>query len=353
MYKTSWSRSPSQCAWSAYCQQHGSLRVKLRAITLLILATSFLFSSVGLLAAQQEQPAATPPKVLTAAEKRQVVRWIKDLGDRRYATRQQAQTHLLALGWPAIPYLSQAHRDANPERRFRTRLLSQEIRHRRSYREFQQLGRQADKAIDLDKAMIAIARVINPLVDDADLNRQLDQLASEVRKQLGPKTSPAEIAPAKAVAVIQQVLFKQHGFTGEIANYDHPNNSSLAHVLKTRKGLPILLSHVVVSVGERVDLPFVGVPIAGRYMVKYDGAQAPAGAPQQDILLDPFGGGKILTWEQLQKMIPGLDRETALDASTKRETVVRMLRNAEADYLAIGNLEAAERTASYRWLVER
>lgn len=309
--------------------------------------------SFGQLVAQQEQPTALSPKVLTAAEKKQVIRWIKDLGDRRYVTRQQAQTHLLALGWPAIPYLKQAHRDANPERRFRARQLSQEIRHRRSYREFQHLGKQADKAIDLDEAMIAIARVIDPMVDGADLRRQLDRLAAEVRKQLGPKTSPAEIAPARAVAVIQQVIFKQQGFTGEIANYDHPNNSSLAHVLKTRKGLPILLSHVVVSVADRVDLPFVGVPISGRYMVKYDGSQAPAGTPQQDILLDPFGGGKVLTWEQLQKMIPGTDRESALEASTRRETVVRMLRNLEADYRETGNLEAADRTAGYRWLVER
>ena len=80
-------------------------------------------------------------------------------------------------------------------------------------------------------------------------------------------------------------------------------------------------------------------------MVKYDGSQAPAGTPQQDILLDPFGGGKVLTWEQLQKMIPGTDRESALEASTRRETVVRMLRNLEADYRETGNLEAADRTA--------
>ena len=353
MDKTSWSRNSSQYTWPVHVRQYASLKRKWRAITLLGLAASFIVMGTRSVNAQREQPAAAPPKVLTAAEKKQVVRWIKDLGDRRYATRQQAQTHLLRLGWPAIPYLSQAHRDPNPERRFRARQLSQEIRHRRSYREFQQLGKQADQAINLDQAMIAIARIIDPLVDDADLNRQLDQLAREVRKQLGPNTPPAEITPAKAVAVIQQVLFKQHGFTGAIANYDHPNNSSLAHVLKTRKGLPILLSHVIVSVGERVDLPFAGVPIPGRYMVKYDGARAPAGTPQQDILLDPFGGGKILTWEQLQKMIPGLDRETALDASTKRETIVRMLRNLEADYLETENLEAAERTASYRWLVDR
>ena len=350
MDKTTCSQRPYRNIWSPLGPTSGK---KLPSIAL-ILVTSFV--TIGPATSQEKQPvkpAVAPGQALTAAQKKQVNRWIQELGDRRYATRQQAQTHLLTMGWPAIPYLSQAHRDPNPERRFRARQLSHEIRHRRAYREFQQLGKQPDKTMDLDKAMIAIARVIDPMVDDADLNRQLDQLASQVRKKLGPNVSPAEIAPAKAVAVIQQVLFKQHGFTGEIANYDHPSNSSLAHVLKNRKGLPILLSHVVVSVAERVDLPFVGVPIAGRYMVKYDGAQAPAGAPRQDILLDPFGGGKILTWEQLQTMIPGLDRETALDASPKRDTVVRMLRNLEADYLETGDLEAAERTAGYRWLVER
>lgn len=356
MDKTTCSQRPDHNAWPPLGPTRGK---KLRSVALLMLVT--IFVTVGPATSQENQPAdqrpakpaVVPGQVLTAAQQKQVIRWIKELGDRRYATRQQAQTHLLAMGWPAIPYLRQAHRDPNPERRFRARQLSHEIRHRRAYREFQQLGKQPDKTIDLDKAMIAIARVIDPMVDEADLIRQLDQLASQVRKKLGPNVSPAELAPAKAVAVIQQVLFQQHGFTGEIANYDHPNNSSLAHVLKNRKGLPILLSHVVVSVADRVDLPFVGVPIAGRYMVKYDGAQAPAGAPQQDILLDPFGGGKILTWEQLQNMIPGLDRETALDASPKRETVVRMLRNLEADYLETGDHEAAERTASYRWLVER
>ena len=46
-------------------------------------------------------------------------------------------------------------------------------------------------------------------------------------------------------------------------------------------------------------------------------------------------------------------RETALDPSPKRDTVVRMLRNLEADYQSTGDPESAERTASYRWLVER
>ena len=52
-------------------------------------------------------------------------------------------------------------------------------------------------------------------------------------------------------------------------------------------------------------------------------------------------------------MIPSLERETALNASPKRDTVVRMLRNLEADYQEIGDLKKAEQTAGYRWLVER
>jgi len=353
MNQTSSSQSPSQYELLTP-KRLGQQRSKtLRAITYILLTNSLLSFGCGQLIAQQKQPAALARKTLDATQQKQVASWVKDLGDRQYVTRQQAQTRLLKTGWPAIPYLQRAHQDKNPERRFRARQLSQEIRHRRSYREFQELGQQADNTIDLDQAMIAIARLINPLINDNDLKRQLDQLAADVRKQLGPNTNPATVAPTKAVAVIQQVIFKQHRFTGATTNYDHPNNSSLAHVLKTRKGLPILLSHVVVSVGERVGFPFVGVPISGRYMVKYDGSRAPDGMPQDDILIDPFGGGKVLTLEQLQAIIPGIDRESAFQASTKRETVVRMLRNLEADYQDTGNLEAADRTASYRWLVDR
>ncbi len=353
MNQTSSSQSPSQYKLQTYYPPSGRQRKTPHIITCTLLFTSFLSIGSNQLVAQRKQPATLARKPLTAAKKEQVTSWIKDLGARKYVKRQQAQTRLLTFGWPAIPFLQQAHQDPNPERRFRARQLTKEIRHRRSYREFQELGRQADNTMDLDQAMIAIARLINPLTDENDLKRQLDQLAAEVRKQLGPNISPAKVAPARAVAVIQQVIFKQHGFTGETTNYDHPNNSSLAHVLKTHKGLPILLSHIVVSVGDRVDLPFVGVPVPGRYMVKYDGKRGPGKTPQDDILIDPFGGGKILTLEQLQAIIPGIDRESAFQASTKRETVVRMLRNLEADYQETGNLEAADRTASYRWLVDR
>ena len=301
------------------------------------------------------QPAiATPTSTaLTAVQQKQVRDWVKDLGNRQYASRQQAQTRLLATGWSALPWLLQAQRDPNPERRFRARQLAREIQHRRLSREFQQLGIQPENTIDLDQAMISIARIVDPLIDETSLTRQLDQLAKQVRKLLGPNVSLEKVPPARAVATIQQVIFRQHGFTGAKTDYDHPRNSSLEKVLQHRKGLPILLSHVVVSVADRLDWPFVGVPIPGRYMVKYDGSRAPTGSPKEDILLDPFGGGKILTMEQLLEIVPSLDPQTALTPSSKRETVVRMLRNLEADYLAIGNLEQAERTARYRLLVDR
>lgn len=318
--------------------------------------------SVSLQAADEPTKAKSPPAgqqtpqndgMLTAKQKQQILTWIKALGSRQYVERQQAQTNLMSTGWPALPYLIRVHQDRNPERRFRARQITHEIHHRRSFQEFQQLGQQAENAINLDKAMFAIARVVDPLVDMSAVNKKLDLLAQQVRKKLGANTLPQQIPPERAVAVIQQVLFQEYGLTGELANYDHPKNSSLDKVLQSRKGLPILLSHVVVSVAERADLPFVGVAIPGRYMVKYDGKQAPAGTPQKDILLDPFGGGKILTLEQLIQMIPSLERETALNASPKRDTVVRMLRNLEADYQEIGDLKKAEQTAGYRWLVER
>ena len=290
---------------------------------------------------------------LAAERDSQIRNWIQDLGNRQYAKRHQAQTKLLIAGWDALPRLLQASQDPIPERRFRARQLAQEIQQRRLTQEFQQLGLLPDNQINLEQAMISVDRIINPLVDDKDLTRRLDQLAAEVRKKFDPKIAVEQVPPMEAVKAIREVLFKQHDFTGELANYDHPSNSSLDKVLRKHRGLPILLSHVIVAVGDRLHWPFVGVPIPGRYMVKYDGSRAPVGKAQQDILIDPFGGGRILTLDQLLEFAPTLDRETAFEPSTRRETVVRMLRNLESDFLVTGAPEQAEQTAKYRLLVDR
>jgi len=143
------------------------------------------------------------------------------------------------------------------------------------------------------------------------------------------------------------VIFVEEGFTGNHTDYDNPLNSSLAYVLEQKKGLPILLSHVVVSVGARLEVPLVGLQVPGRYMLKYDGARAPPGRPGENLVIDAYGGGKVLTLDELKELIPGFDAELHLLPSSRRATIARMLRNLSNDLQQAGRHSEARDVDRY------
>ena len=158
---------------------------------------------------------------------------------------------------------------------------------------------------------------------------------------LDSSAAPQSADPHEVVEALRQVLFVEEEFTGEIQDYTNPLNSSIEHVLATRKGLPILLSHVVVAVSQRLRLPVVGLAIPGRYMVKYDGVYGPVDYTGEDIIIDPFEGGKVLTLERLQQAVVemgyGFDPIEYLKPCTHRAALARMLTN------LVNHLHHAER----------
>jgi regulator of sirC expression with transglutaminase-like and TPR domain len=149
---------------------------------------------------------------------------------------------------------------------------------------------------------------------------------------------------------IRDELFVEQGFRGNRDNYHHPDNSSMARVLATRKGLPILLSHVVVSVGERLEVPIVGLGVPGVYMAKYDGARAPSGYPKDDVIINAFEG-RLMTVAQVREAHGALPPD-ALTPSPKKRTLVRMLTNLSHHYDAIGDPRLASQVIQYRAILE-
>jgi hypothetical protein len=229
---------------------------------------------------------------------------------------------LWAIGRPALPALRSAQKHKSLEVRTRARAIAESMTTGVRLREFTAFASLPDDKLDLEHGMWLIARILDPDVKKHDLTRQLDALADDLRKELGKGFDPATADPRKVVTTVQKVLHAQHGFTGNVEDYNNPDNSSLARVLETKKGLPILLSHVSVAVCGRLKLPIVGVPAGGRYLIKYDGSQAPAGFPQDDIVLSPFDD-----FQTLPPSNPGAS--AGLD--TSREALTRMLRNLMSD----------------------
>ncbi|MEK6235065.1 MAG: hypothetical protein N2C14_10155 [Planctomycetales bacterium] len=282
-----------------------------------------------------------------------VRRLIQEMDDDLASVRQRAERSLLRIGSAAVPDLIKALKHPSAEVRHRARRILARVQRERLSQGFGKLAAETEDArIDLEEGMLLIAQIHNPRVRKQDLDKQLDALADKVRRRMGPNAKPAELDPRKAVDALRQVLFVEEKFNGARDQYDAPANSSLAEVLKTRRGLPILLSHLVAAVADRLELPMVGVPVPSRYMIKYDGSRVPAGFPKKDVLLNPYDGFREVSLEELKQFLTQrgfpFDPQTALEASSRRATLTRMLTNLASDYHVAGRPDKVEETERYR-----
>jgi hypothetical protein len=192
----------------------------------------------------------------------------------------------------------------------------------------------AAPAPGLDELALSLAVDLRPgaVHVDGALER-LDELADALGVLLAGAGDAED--PLVAAAATAALLGREHGFTGDTTEYDHPDNSMLDLVLERRRGLPILLSVVYAEVGRRAGLPLAGVGLPGHFVTGHFGAVPP-------VLLDPFGGGAQVTYA---------GDPADVRPWTPTETAMRMLNNLVMAYTTRGDLVTARRAAVMRLML--
>lgn len=187
-----------------------------------------------------------------------------------------------------------------------------------------------DQELSLAEAALLLAKDEYPALDvDAYLTR-LDELATRVRTRL-PEGANIE----DTLVTMNQILFDELGFAGNVDDYYDPRNSFLNDVLDRKLGIPITLSILYMDIANRLGLELEGVSFPGHFLVKFS-------TDEGDVVLDPFSGGTPLTEEDLverleeatgNEMASNLSINELLEAANKRDILVRMLRNLKGIYL--------------------
>ena len=140
-----------------------------------------------------------------------------------------------------------------------------------------------------------------------------------------PKCDPRQ-SPHDNIANLNRLLFEEEKFTGNEEDYDDPRNSYLNDVLDRKAGIPITLALVYQEVARRCGLPVVGVGFPGHFLAKYLAAS-------EEILLDPYHGGAILTLQDCEEKLKAQFgeetefRPSFLAVSPPKQTLTRMLNN--------------------------
>src|SRR5205085_2973941 len=189
---------------------------------------------------------------------------------------------------------------------------------------------RSEAELELDRAALLIAAEEYPQMELETYLAQLDSFAARARENDDPQASPVT-----RLLRLNDKLFDEFGFRGNAENYFDARNSFLNDVIERRTGIPITLSVVYIEVARRIGLRIFGVGMPGHFLVKYQDEV-------EEILLDPFNGGRLLSEEDCFRMVLRMYQggvvfqRSYLDAVSKKQILTRMLQNLKSIYTRVG-----------------
>jgi regulator of sirC expression with transglutaminase-like and TPR domain len=229
---------------------------------------------------------------------------------------------LIDFGDSAVPLLQEAEIE-QPDMADRIVTILEEIRGSRLEEELADLVGQPGHEIDLEAGAFLLARYAYPSLDVAVYERQLDDMARELRGQIGSRVSGEE-----TVKALNRYLFTEQAFKGNTKNYYELDNSYLNRVIDRRTGIPISLSAVYLLIGKRLGLPVHGIGMPGHFLVKYE-------SEKYKIFIDCFNSGALLTEKNCARFLTEAGygfEERYLQKSPTRAILTRMIKNLLAIY---------------------
>jgi regulator of sirC expression with transglutaminase-like and TPR domain len=169
--------------------------------------------------------------------------------------------------------------------------------------------------------------------------QQLDAFAASFRTQFSKPTS----------AQLVQYLHQELQFSGNTQHYNRIDNSFFNRVLELRRGIPITLALVHLSVAERVDLSAEGINFPGHFLVRFNGPD--------ELLIDPFTGRRLSRSECEVLLKQNLGQharltEAHLAPASRRAFLMRLIENMKQCYWRERAWMSAEHCLNQQRLLE-
>ena len=198
-----------------------------------------------------------------------------------------------------------------------------------------QMAAQDDDRIDLLEGTFLIALEEYP---DLVIGEQIGRVDA-IAARCGEFLAGAEDF-FHAVWVINRILFDEMGIRGNVEAYDDPENSFLNRVLDRRTGIPITLAVLYREVARRCGFHVEGIGLPGHFVVRVTDDWG-------HTYVDPFHGGRVVTREDLSKVLS--DRfgprarllDEHLEPVSNRRVLTRMLLNLKRIYVRKQDYERA------------
>jgi regulator of sirC expression with transglutaminase-like and TPR domain len=234
-------------------------------------------------------------------DRREIQAMISLLDDSDNEVINTVTGNLLKQGTDVIPELEKAW-EGTPSEKLQVRLenLIQEI-------QFNGLKNDLNRWVKTGAEYILegafyIARFQFPEISMSRLNEQIESIRKDVWIEINNNLTALE-----KVKILNYIIFDLHKFSRNNTDFYSPQNSYINQVFETRKGNPISLSIIYLSVAWKLGLPIYGVNLPKNFILAYkdEFRNHDAADESEDILfyINPYNKGAVLGRREIDYFI--------------------------------------------------
>jgi len=274
----------------------------------------------------------------TTLTKNEIKALVSLLDDSDQEVVAHVQERLIALGEQAIPFLEEVWEETlDPEGQKRIEDLIQELHLRGLTERF--ITWKESGATDLIEGLWLLCSYQYPDADYSHIRQQLDQIYYEAWLHVKP-----DMHPYDQVKALNHVLFKIHKFSANTKNFHSPANSMLNMVLESKRGNPLTLCCIYLTIAQKLDLPVYGVNLPNIFILTYKHEEM----KDMQFYINVYNKGLILSKSDVDNYVYQLNlspNEIFYQPCSNLDILKRAMRNLMVSFEKLNELEKATEVA--------
>jgi regulator of sirC expression with transglutaminase-like and TPR domain len=253
----------------------------------------------------------------------------------------QVSQRILIEGEDIIPDLEKAwEMSLNEVLQERIENLIQEIQFTSTQKQL--IDWKENYSTNLLKGAYLIAKYQYPDLEYDDILESFNRIKRDAWLEISDNLTALEKA-----RVLNHIFYQIHEFSGNSTNFFAPQNSYLNHVFESKKGNPLTLGIIYISLAQELNIPIYGVSMPRNFILAYIDEFNTGNPYGEDVLfyINPYNKGTVLGKREIeyflkqQKMEP---KDSYYKPCTNIEVIKKLILNLVYSYEKLGYPDKVE-----------
>lgn len=190
-----------------------------------------------------------------------------------------------------------------------------------------------------------IAQFQFPDITFDNIKKEIDKVYKDVWLEFNNNLTALE-----KVNVLNFILYDTYKYSRKTTNFNSPQHSHINQVIRTKKGSPVSLAIIYLSIANRLDMPLCGIDYENNFILAYKDEQGIFEKYTEFgrvlFYINPYDNGAILDKREIDYFISSKeldDKEMNKVACSNIDIIILLINELIASYEMAGSKETAAR----------